>query len=484
MQAAQILKSTQGQAVASWIDFLNQLRLDELVAKLAAQGANFEGAMNELQQLKDFVANPDGILGSLKSKHGETAEYFHVNISNARRIIEGLSPECIKEAYGRTAPEDYLVNGIKVQAKYLNGLVKTLTHNNGVMGHMAKYPDFLAEGGIYHIPQDQYNAMQKLISLSDEEINKASHQVRTIVQRLRDFQEQAGIDLNSDSIQPAIGTYDEVQLGKINDTIDKEDKAIRDKDKERRDDAYQASKPTLREGVKVTAASAAIEGGVSFGLAVAAKRKSGKKILEFTSDDWKDIGIDTAVGGGKGAVRGAGIYTLTNFTATPAAVASALVTATFGLAAQASLLQQGKISNEDFIINSEVICLDVTVSTIASLMGQVAIPIPVLGAVIGNTAGMFMYGIAKNHLTEQEQALIARFNSSIQLLNEQLDEHYCELLERLNQEFARFQSVLELAFDLDVNLAFEGSIGVAIQVGCDEDKILRGKPAVDAYFRN
>lgn len=223
---------------------------------------------------------------------------------------------------------------------------------------------------------------------------------------------------------------------------------------------------------------------MSFCLGVAKKLKSGKKLSEFTADDWKDIGIDTAAGGGKGAVRGASIYTLTNFTATPAAVASALVTAAFGVTAQARLLQQGKISNEDFIVNSEVVCLDVSVSAISSLLGQVMIPVPILGAVIGNAVGMFMYGIAKDSLSNQEQALIESFNNGIQQLNEQLDEHYRALIELLNQEFSKFKSVLELAFDLDVNVAFAGSIALAQYLGCDKDKILWDKQAVDAYFLN
>lgn len=484
MNLSQVIKSTQEQAIASWIDRLNQIRLDELVAMLAAQDINLEGALAELQKLKVFVDDPKHILGSLKSKHGEIAEHVHVNISNARRIIEGLSPEHTFEGVARTAPEDYLFNGIKVQSKYLNGLVNTLTNNNGVLGHLAKYPDFLQEGGLYHIPKNQYDEMQKLLFMSDEEVNKASREIRTVIQKLREFQEQTGIDLTGNSVQPAIGNYDEVQLGKINNTIDNEEASIKDKDQERRDEAHQQSKPTLREGLKATAVSAAIEGGVSFCLGVAQKLKSGKKISEFTAEDWKDIGIDTAVGGGKGAIRGASIYALTNFTATPAAVASALVTAAFGVTAQARLLQQGKISKEDFIINSEVVCLDVSVSAIASLMGQVMIPVPVLGAIIGNAAGMFMYSIAKNNLSKREQALIANFNSSIYELNEQLDEKYRELIDLFNREFAKFKSVLDLALDLDVNIAFAGSIAMAQYVGCDKDKILWNKQDVDAYFRN
>ncbi|MFQ8814145.1 MAG: hypothetical protein ACLR8X_13565 [Gallintestinimicrobium sp.] len=87
---------------------------------------------------------------------------------------------------------------------------------------------------------------------------------------------------------------------------------------------------------------------------------------------------------------------MTNFTATPANVASAYVTAAFGVAEQVKQLEAGSISEEDFVINCETVCLDVTVSAISSAAGQVIIPIPVLGAVIGNIAGEFVYELCKN----------------------------------------------------------------------------------------
>lgn len=484
MKISKIIKSSQEQAIASWIDSLNQFRLDELVSNLFTQDVNLEGALVELQKLKDFVATPEGILGSMKSKHGEIAEHVQVNISNARRLIEGLSSEFTFENVGRIAPEDYLFNGIKVQSKYLNNLVNTLTSNNGILGHISKYPDFLKEGNIYHIPLDQYDHMQNLLSMNKEEINKAPREVRRTVLKLREFQKETGIDLQGDSIQPAIGKYKEVQLGTVNKTIENEETSIIDKDQDRRNEAYQKSKPSLQEGVRVTATSAAIEGGMAFCLGVSTKLKSGKKLPEFTRDDWKDIGFDTAIESGKGAIRGASIYTLTNFTATPAAVASAFVTASFGVVAQAQLLQEKKINQEDFIVNCEVICLDVSVSAISSLMGQVVIPIPVLGAIIGNTAGMFMYEIAKNKLSNNEQALIESYNSRIYELSDQLDEKYRELMNLLNDEFAKFKTVLDLALDQDVNIAFSGSIALAQYVGCDSEKILWNKQDVDAYFQN
>jgi len=478
MDVSSIVKNTQEQAVASWIDLLNQVRLDELMSNLTQQDTNLAGALEALGKLKDFVGNPANILGSELTKHGEIAEHAQVNISNARRIIEGLKSEYTFDGVSRLAPEDYLRNGIPIQAKFYNSAGNTL---EAIKTHLEKYPDFIKNGGKYQLPKDYYAAIQRFATMSPEEggslTNDDGRRLYVAVQR---FIEESGIDLSD--VESTVVDYSDVQRGTINETIKSEQDSIEEADQSRRDQFYEESKPTLQEGMKATAASAAIEGGMSFCLSVAKKLKSGKKLGEFTEQDWKDVGLDTAKGTGKGAVRGASIYTLTNFTATPAAVASALVTASFGMAVQAQLLRQGKISSEEFIENSEVVCLDVTVSAIASIMGQVMIPVPVLGAVIGNSIGMFMYGIAKDSLSKKEQALILGFNENMLKLNEQLDAHCMDFVEQIRQEFSRFESVVDLAFDLNVNIAFAGSVTLTQYVGCSDEKILKDKAAVDAFF--
>ena len=85
------IKSTQEQAVASWITYLNQVRLNELVEKLNQQDINLEEALKELDEIKKFLGNPEHILGSPLTKHGEIAEHMQVNFANARRAIQGLS---------------------------------------------------------------------------------------------------------------------------------------------------------------------------------------------------------------------------------------------------------------------------------------------------------------------------------------------------------------------------------------------------------
>src|SRR5699024_1982205 len=96
------IKRTQEQAVASWITYLNQCRLDKLIARLNQQDINREEALKELDKIKKFLEDSSRILGSASSRHGEIAEQMQVYISNARRIIKGLDKNHTFDGVGRT----------------------------------------------------------------------------------------------------------------------------------------------------------------------------------------------------------------------------------------------------------------------------------------------------------------------------------------------------------------------------------------------
>lgn len=145
-------------------------------------------------------------------------------------------------------------------------------------------------------------------------------------------------------------------------------------------------------------------------------------------------------------------------------------------------MSDGDISDEEFIINSESLCLEAAVSAVASIIGEVAIPIPVLGAIVGNTVGMFMYNIAKDYMSQKEQDLIGHYQSNMDSLNRMLDERYQQLINTLKEELEKFSSLLEWAFDPDVNKAFEGSVQLAQFAGVSGERILNSKKAIDNFF--
>jgi len=478
MNSEQVVKSTQEQATAAWITYINQQRITELIQKLSAQDVSLEKALTELQKLKDFIGDPAHILGSPSTKHGEIAENVQVYFSNARRFVEGLFAEYSFDGVGRTAPEDYLKNGQPIQSKFYNGPSGGKTFH-AILKHLEKYPDFLKAGGKYEIPKDQYEKLVDLLSKPSSELSRSE---ATLVKAIRKWEQAMNVSF-SDKVNPSVVDYADVQQGAIYKTIKSEESAIEAKDKELRDSAQQASRPSLSEGVEVTLISAALEGAITFCTEVRRKIKEGKKIHDFTADDWKELGVDTAGATAKGGIRGASVYLLTNYAKTPGCVATAFMTALFGVVSQANQLHNGHITEHEFVDNTAILALDVSVTAISSFLGSCAIPIPVLGPLVGNAVGMFLYGIAKDFLSAKEQKLISGFVNEIEQLNSLVDAKYQNLIQELKAEFEEFSSIVELAFSEEANEAFINSVVLADYVGVGAE-VLHNMHDIDNYFMN
>lgn len=485
------LKRTQEQATAAWINQLIQKRLSELIEALTTQDISFEQAMDELQELKTNVA--DLIFsnrGGEKGVHGFIAEAAEVGFENAENLIKGLKASCTwindNNPQADIQRDDVLIQLKFVQKNFGIGYKGSeRTEASGFYYTLKYHPEFLKQGGKLMTSKDYYERIIRLYNMTQEEASKLTRNspdglTYTAWREVHNFFETTGA--TPADIEPSLLTNSEVQKGAIAKTIQKEEARLKEIDQQRRMNAVEKSKPTAKEGTTVTAVSAVLEGGTAFCTRVIQKRKDGKKISEFTAKDWKEIGIDTTLGTAKGGIRGAVVYALSNFTATPANVATGLVTATFGVMSQAKLLREGMIDDEEFLINSEALCLDVSISTVSALLGQTIIPIPVLGAIIGNTAGMFLYDIAKSQGLKQEQALIKNYQAEITSLNEVLEEQYKSLLRMLEESFKKFKSMMELAFNPDINKAFEASIEFARFNGVAEERILKSKTEIDAYF--
>ena len=217
-------------------------------------------------------------------------------------------------------------------------------------------------------------------------------------------------------------------------------------------------------------------------MGIAKKRRSGKRFADFTEEDWKEIAAETGIGAVKGGIRGTSVYVLSNFTATPSAVANALLTASFSIAEQANQFRTGKIDEALFIENSEMVCLDAAVSAASSLIGQSLIPVPVVGAVIGNAVGTMVYKIAKDNLSAKEQVIIHEYFMEITRLSADLERQYGGLISDLTSDLTVYYEVLERAFSVDPRLAVMGSIELGRQMGVPAEEILDTKAKIDSYF--
>lgn len=479
----ELVKSNQEQAVAAWINYLNQLRLDRLATSLAHQDVSLDKALSSIQGALDQISRDviEVNRGGQKGMHGFIAEVAEEGIGNAREQILGKAAPY--QWVNDNGPVDLLRDGVSIQQKFVAaggrfGL-------GAIAEHLERYPDYIQAGGKYQIPSDHFEVIQRLRGMSAEDAGRflgrgGGEPSYRDWQRVQAFFEMGTVPF--DSLEPSKLEYAQVQRGTYEATLMSEKDSLRETDRSRRDEVYQESRPTLQQGFQATVVAAAIEGGTTFVLAVVAKRREGKKLKDFTSEDWQEIASETGFGAVKGGVRGFSIYTLTNFTATSAAVANSVVTAAFGIAEQANRLRRGEIGEQEFLENAELVSLEVAVSALSSLVGQALIPIPVLGAVIGNTVGTIMYRSVSSSLSKREAMLIEQYLEEQRLLDEELATQYQNLIDELAASMTTYVEVLDRAFSPNVQIALEGSVELALSLNVPAGEILDSADKARAYF--
>lgn len=484
MRAKVVMKTNQEQAVASWINYLNQVRLDRFTETLNQERTNLDNAINiiedAIESAKVDIINNGAGRGGEKGMHGFIAEIAEVGLGNARDVIEGRIPSYAW--VGNNKPMDIFKDSQAIQMKFTSENLSL----QAVANHLEKYPDYISNGGTYMIPSDHYEKIKHLLSISEDEANKIAASTGKISlnqwKKVHEFFSQDKVPF--DRIEPSNFKYGEVQQNTYERALKERETALVDRNKERRAQAYQESRPSFHEGAKATMGAAAIEGMMALCMGMASKLKKGKRIQEFTESDWKEIAKDTGKGISVGVVRGSIIYVMTNFTATPAFAASAIVSASLSVAEQTHSLRTGAIDEQTFIKNAEIICLDASVCAASSLIGQVMIPVPVLGALIGNTVGSLMYQVAKDGLNKKEQIIIKQYLDSIDELNKKLDKEYLRYVRQLSKEVEQYMLLVSKAFAIDAYTAYKGSIELARYMNVPNDKILDSEEKSFDYFMN
>ena len=494
-----IIKSNQEQTTSAIIEYLKQIRLAELVKKLNKENSNLKQALGSIDAaLEDCHIIINNNRGGNSGMHGFLAEAAQHGIGNAKEQIKGN--EGIYEWINDNGELDLVRNGTEgLQLKFYNGTKNALRI---LKEYLNKYPDFLEKGGKYQIPKDLYEKIETICKMSAEDIKQLTKNSDPSIGECKfvhSYFESETIKFSD--MEPSDLTYAQVQKLAVEDTLKDFKDDLREENYERKVKAINDSKPTIGDHLKAGAIGAGLEGGTTFVLEISKKLKE-KNVKSFTEDDWNDIFKKSGISVAKGGIRGVVVNVITNKSnlpvdvaavinpesikksTTPASVANAIVTASFGMAEQAYLYSQKKISEVDFIYNSEVVCLDASISALSSIIGQTVIPVPVLGAIIGNTVGSLMYKVAKDNFNKNQQEMIDRFKQEQEQLDSKLASEYQEVILKLNRELQTYYVVLENSFDPNYKKAFEGSISLAIHLGIPSEEILDTKEKIDNYFIN
>jgi hypothetical protein len=259
------------------------------------------------------------------------------------------------EGVGRTDAVDYLINGVAVQSKFINGIGNNLHH---VLWHLYENPGFTTGGSYYIIPKDTQAAIQTLLDGGHIEGLKASTEdaIKALVKQI---EEQTGKPF-SDVVQSSVVNYPDVQVYKVGATLDNEQQSLASRNGDLKDEISRQHEPSWGEASRAALVGGAVAGSMSFATALYAKYKAGKNVFwgDFAAEDWKEVGIDTAGGAAGGTVAAGSIYLMTNYAGMTAPFAAAVVSAAKGIASLARDYRKGDISFGEFIDLSRIVCAE------------------------------------------------------------------------------------------------------------------------------
>lgn len=462
------------QVSGAIVEEINKKRILTEISKLNIQDKALSKALEEMNIVREFIGKPENILGSEKTKHGEIAEQVEVGITRAKDILNRENPSATFEGVGRTAPEDYLKNGIKVQSKFINGTNNNL---NSVLKHMETYENFGRDGSFYEIPKDTHEIIEKIIKGEEVKGLKESSK-KVILEKVKKIEEESGKSY-FEVVRPGSSKYSEVQQGRVEKTITKHEKDLKNENKIKKADINKEYRPSLNEGLKATGAAALVGAGMSLTVSL---YKNRQKLFkgELTTEEWSEIGVTTVKDGGIAGVTGGAIYGLTNYAGMSAPFAAAIVSATKGVSSLVNDYLKGDINEDDLTELGIIVCSETAIVGLTTAVGQTIIPIPILGAVIGAIAGSIL-----NNILNFNKKSGTTIEKEMNIAMEKLDKDYKFMLLRIEKQFEALGDLLSAAFSVENNLQLlEESMKVAYAFGVEKEKIICTTDELDDFMRN
>jgi len=429
------------------------------------------------------------IIGNSGTKHGEIAEVIEVNIRNAKQMLNGQTPTAW-DVDSRIDYVDYMVGDHQVQAKFCQTVGRTL---GAVLTHMDAN-DFGKSGSYYHIPKEQHDLLMRMLVNKDTASFFDSRSLNSVKEKIAYIQSETGRPFH-EVIRPSISTYDEVQPSVRFNTLEGHEEhilvqneeietGIRQKANLERERVAASHTPSWGEAAKVGVIGAGIGGTFAAGLSIYRKQKEGKSLFDYDIDDWNEVGIDFAKGSVSGGVSGMAIYGITNYLNVGAPLASAFVTASFGVGRLVASYTRGEISGGDFIDQGSVICFEAAAVALGATIGQTVIPIPIIGTLLGTFAAKTLLEIAGDYLDERSLPIQQQMKAQYDKAMAGIDRAYQMVVEEIVEAYENLGQMTGMAFDFDKNarFRFNSSIKLSQTYQVAKGKILHTTEEVDAFF--
>lgn len=277
----------------------------------------------------------------------------------------------------------------------------------------------------------------------------------------------------SEAVQPSSTTYPQVQQGAVNQTLDELESDLVDKNEAREAEIRRQNAPSLSGCLKAAGIAAGVTVGISLAVGLSSKYLNENKNVfkgQLTEEDWSELGLDTVKAAGAAAVTSVALYGLTNCAGIAAPVAGAFAGASRAVAGLASEYRLGNIDADALVDQSLIACSEVTVVTLFTMAGQVAIPVPVVGALLGSLAGKY----AAELLGEVPQHIHKKIQAQVSAQLDAVSDAHKDALERLSSALQSSSSLTSFAFSTRENMAcLSLSAELARSAGVAESNVLK-----------
>lgn len=371
-----------------------------------------------LKQIAAEKVNPDYEFQNIHQQAGFAAEVKDIARSNAESIISGDTSRKIRtDDLGRVNDPLYdtvtidakgnIVDGSGVQMKFLGASEKDPTQAGDVARALEKlqykkFEKYLENDVKIEVPSDQYD---KMIQEANAKIERLSHQLEN--------QKNTGNTEQAQKLQERIDKLEKIKKNLRKSSVST-DEAVFARRHPGLSTAIDVAKVSHKAGVQTAETAAVLGGSVSIVKNLVATCKGEIEPDEAIVNVAKDTATNAAVGYGTGyvgtALKGAMQNSKSHYMQTLSKTNVSGTVVAVAVSATKTLTQyfKGEIDGVECLEMLGEQGTGMVSSAMFSVIGQAAIPIPVVGELIGGMIGYALssatYGILTQSLREAKLA--------------------------------------------------------------------------------
>lgn len=371
-----------------------------------------------LKQISDEKVNPDYEYQNIHQQAGFAAEVKDVARKNAEKIIKGDSTRKVRtDDLGRVNDPLYdtvtvdskgnIIEGTGAQMKFLGASESDPSGEGNAARALEKlqskkFQKYLDADVKIDVPSDQYD---RIIQEADNKIEALSKQLEN--------QKQAGNTEQAQKLQERIDKLKKIKKNLRKSTVSS-DEAVFARQHPGLSTAIDVAKLSHRAGLQTAKSSALIGGSFSIVRNLVSVYKGEEEPEEAIQNVAKDTATTAAVGYGtgfagtaiKGAMQNSGSEYVRALSKTN--IAGTIVAATVSVTKTMSKYFKGEIDGVECMATLGEQGTGMISSAMFAAIGQTAIPIPIVGGLIGGMVGYAIssatYGILMESLKEAKLA--------------------------------------------------------------------------------